>query len=252
MERVRTLIQKLQQQLDENATADQLIFTAQMLYAELNSAKQINFQINNGKVSVIMPAVPAASTESNINDKEAVNFVTPDLPAEEKIIEVLQVDEKEIEEELEEIKRNAEAKNKISRNAKPALLFDPVEDVPTLTQQTPVYEPAKNFNETAPGLPESINDRLKNIQTELAQSLKDEPIKDLKRAIGVNDRFLFINELFRGDEAMYERSIKTINNFSIFAEAEYWIKRELKVKIGWKDSDAVVKQFDQLVRRRFF
>ncbi len=251
MERVRTLIQKLQQQLDENATADQLLFTAQMLYAELNSAKQTNPPINNGKVSVIMPAVPAAITENNLNNKETVNTVAPELPAEEKIIEVLQVDEKEIEEELEEIKRNAEAKNKMSRTAKPALLFDPVEDVPTLTQQTPVYDSAKNFNETAPALPESINDKLKGNKTELAEKLKEEPIKDLKKAIGVNDRFLFINELFRGDEAMYERSIKTINNFSIFAEAEYWIRRELKVKIGWKDSDAVVKQFDQLVRRRF-
>ena len=73
----------------------------------------------------------------------------------------------------------------------------------------------------------------------------------MKKAIGVNDRFLFINELFRGDEAMYERSIKTIQNFSIYAEAEFWIRRELKVKIGWVDSDPVVKQFDQLVRRKF-
>jgi hypothetical protein len=99
--------------------------------------------------------------------------------------------------------------------------------------------------------PESLNDRLKEIKIELSDKLTDAPIKDLKKAIGINDRFLFINELFRGDEDMYERSIKTIQNFSILAEAEYWIKRELKVKIGWLDSDPIVKQFDQLVRRRF-
>ncbi|HSN10300.1 MAG TPA: hypothetical protein VLS85_14770, partial [Hanamia sp.] len=85
----------------------------------------------------------------------------------------------------------------------------------------------------------------------LSQSLTSVPIKDLRKAIGVNDRFLFINELFRGDEAMYERSIKTIQNFTIYAEAEFWIKRELKVKIGWLDSHPVVKQFDQLIKRRF-
>jgi hypothetical protein len=50
---------------------------------------------------------------------------------------------------------------------------------------------------------------------------------------------------------MYERSIKTIQNFSILPEAEFWIKRELKIKIGWMDSHPVVKQFDQLIRRRF-
>ena len=37
---------------------------------------------------------------------------------------------------------------------------------------------------------------------------------------------------------MYERSIKTINSFNIYAEAEYWISRELKVKLGWNNDHA--------------
>ena len=75
--------------------------------------------------------------------------------------------------------------------------------------------------------------------------------EDLKKAIGINDRFFFINELFKGDEVMYERSIKTINGFSIYPEAEYWIRRELKLKLGWNERLDAVKQFDQLVKRRF-
>ena len=81
--------------------------------------------------------------------------------------------------------------------------------------------------------------------------MKDAPIKDLRKGIGVNDRFLFIKELFRGDDVMYERSIKTINGFAILPEAEYWIRRELKLKLAWNDQDAVVKQFDQIIKRRF-
>jgi len=82
-------------------------------------------------------------------------------------------------------------------------------------------------------------------------TLKDAPIKDLRKGIGINDRFTFVNELFRGDDAMYERSIKTINGFHILSEAEYWINRELKFKLGWNDSKEVVQHFYQLVRRRF-
>ncbi len=81
--------------------------------------------------------------------------------------------------------------------------------------------------------------------------LQDSPIRDLKKAISINDRHRFIRELFRDDETMYERSIKTINSFHIFAEAEYWIQRELKVKLGWDVTLELVKVFDQLVRRRF-
>ena len=97
----------------------------------------------------------------------------------------------------------------------------------------------------------SLNDKLKTERVELGSTLKEGPVKDLKKAIGINDRFLFLNELFRGDEPMYERSIKTINNFRIYPEAEYWIERELKVKLGWDENKPVVKHFCQLVKRRF-
>ena len=100
-------------------------------------------------------------------------------------------------------------------------------------------------------LAESLNDKLKQGKTELVEVLKETPVKDLRKAIGINDRFLFINELFRGDEAMYERSIKTINSFNIYPEAEYWISRELKIKVGWSNDNPTVKHFDHLVKRRF-
>lgn len=245
MERVRTLIEKLQQQIAENASADNLLITVQMLQQELMGQKSNSVSVSNGKVAVIMPAA-----NNNYREQPAIKQTDDSPLQEEKIIEVLQVDEKEIEEELEEIKRNAEAKNQMSMNAKPVMMFDPVEDVPTLTHQTPLANPQKEINESG-ARPESLNDRLKQSKIELSDMLTEAPLRDLKKAIGVNDRFLFINELFRGDEAMYERSIKTINNFSIFPEAQYWIERELKVKIGWKESNPIVKQFDQLVKRRF-
>lgn len=246
MERVSTLIKKLQRQLDENTSAQMLLHTVQMLQAELQSQTEMKKEVDPGKISVIMP--------------RAFNLFQPPLKdaysttniSEEKIIEVLQVDEKAIEEELEQIKRNAEAVNSMGTNARPAFYYDPIEDVPTLAHQTPLTKTYVAKNEIPFEYTESLNDRLKEIKIELSEKLTDAPIKDLKKAIGINDRFLFINELFRGDESMYERSIKTIQNFSILAEAEYWIRRELKVKIGWVDSDPVVKQFDQLVRRRFF
>jgi hypothetical protein len=247
MERVHTLIEKLQQQIAEKLSVDKLLVTVQMLQSELLQQQGTTTITNKGKVTVMMPGSLA-----NDNPFQAYSGqIDQVVKQEEKIIEVLKVDEKEIEEELEEIKRNAQVKNQMSINAKPVLMFDPIEDVPTLTHQVPATENTqKNINEST-AKPESLNEKLKQSKIELSDMLTDTPVKDLKKAIGVNDRFLFINELFRGDEAMYERSIKTINNFSIYPEAQYWIERELKVKIGWSESDTMVKQFDQLVKRRF-
>lgn len=129
----------------------------------------------------------------------------------------------------------------------PEFSFNPLIEIPTLAQQQSIQE----INEMIGIRDASLNDKLKDNKTEIGEILKDHPIRDLKKAIGVNDRYVFINELFRGDEVMYDRSLKTINSFRIFAEAEYWIERELKVKLGWEEHKETTRHFYQLVRRRF-
>jgi hypothetical protein len=245
MQRVGTLLQKLQQQFNEGSTAAQLLVTTQMLQFELNAIKDESAAEISATI-ISMPVEPLSKPEVKIQ------FDVQPEEKEQKTVEILQVDELELEAELEEIKRNADVMQKISAHSKPHLLFEPHEDdlPPTLAQQAPIIQ-SKEINQTVHTVKESINDLLKEPKTELSEKLTEVPVKDLKKAIGINDRFLYINELFRGDEAMYERSIKTINGFSIWPEAEYWIRRELKTKLGWSDSNETVKQFDQLVKRRF-
>ena len=251
MERVETLLKKLQNQFVQKASAKELLLTVQMLQAELLHLQQNNapdFQQESVAVTVSNQFTPLeAPLKNNI-----IAAVT-----EEKIIEILQVDEAEIEAELEEIKRNAETMQQISVHNKPQIIFEPEEEIPTLSHQSgfkPMPESTatgKEINEVSAGNHASVNEKLKQSMIDLGDTLTEVPIRDLRKAIGVNDRFLFINELFRGDEVAYERSIKTINSFSIFAEAEYWIQRELKVKNGWDAGNEMVAQFYQLVKRRF-
>jgi hypothetical protein len=118
-------------------------------------------------------------------------------------------------------------------------------------KDNPAPKQAMEIHELIAEPKESLNDRLKEEKTELAHVLNGSPVKDLRKAIGINDRYTLMRELFRGDEAMYERSIKTINGFNIYSEAEYWITRELKFKLGWDDNNPNVQHFYQLVRRRF-
>lgn len=243
MERVETLLQKLQKQINENLPVDSLLITVEMMQHELMHLKATQPRDVNRAVSITMPLQIAGQWQ--VDEKDTTGIV------EEKIIEILQVDEAAVEAELEEIKRNATVIQHISLQSKPQLLFDISEDdIPTLIHQNRTVL-AKEINESVGKKNRSLNDTLKEDTTELSAKLSDGPVKDLKKAIGVNERFLFINELFRGDEVMYERSVKTINSFTIWPEAEYWVKRELKTKLGWKDSNETVQHFDQLVKRRF-
>ena len=237
MERVETLSQRLNDQIAAKASLDELLQTVQMLQSELIHLKSSdNVTAENGKVAFDIPTVLI----------ETAPFT------EEKVVLNLEIDEEALADELEQIKKTAETINSISIKNKKPFSFDPIEDTPTLIHQTNSEQVSKKeLNETMAPLSDSLNDKLKQSKKELSEALKDTPIKDIKKAIGINDRFQFINDLFKGDEAMYERSIKTINGFSIYPEAEYWIRRELKTKLGWDDQHDTVKQFDHLIKRRF-
>jgi hypothetical protein len=129
--------------------------------------------------------------------------------------------------------------------------FDPLAEKPT--DRFTLSQKSREINDvigTGNGN-SSLNDKLKSDVVELKSALNDTPVRDLKKAIGINDRYVFINQLFRGDEVMYERSLKTINGFRILPEAEYWMERELKVKLGWDENREATRHFYQLVKRRF-
>ena len=218
MERIQTLINRLQEQVRQNADVAQMQLTLQLLQSELNQLQKTSVRtLGTSKVSVVLPT-PVAIAPASITKKEVAE--------EQEVISVPKIKSK--------------PKSQLD------LHFDPMNEIPTFSQ----YKIGKELNE-AVEQKESFNDRLKENRNELMHSLKDAPIRDLRKGIGINDRFVFISELFRGDEPMYERSIKTINSFNIYPEAEYWMNRELKIKLGWDDTRETVKHFYQLVKRRF-
>ncbi|HEX3168294.1 MAG TPA: hypothetical protein VHQ93_18625 [Chitinophagaceae bacterium] len=218
MERIQTLINRLQEQVKQNADVAQMQLTLQLLQSELNKLQKTSVRtLGTSKVSVVLPT-PVA--------------ITP--------ISVTKSEQEEVQEVISAPKARTQNNNQLD------IHFDPMNEIPTFSQ----HKIAKEVNETV-GHQESFNDRLKENRTELMHSLKESPIRDLRKGIGINDRFVFISELFRGDEPMYERSIKTINSFNIYPEAEYWMNRELKIKLGWDDTKEIVKHFYNLVKRRF-
>ncbi len=268
MERIASLIEQLQQALQRNADTAQMLILTNMLRAELEQASQQKQEnVSTNRVAVVLPAARMTMPVEVAPEPVTVTKLVPpsvikveEKPA-EKILEVLQIDEQEVEAELEEIRLKAEFAKKMEaqqHQQKPVLLFDEEPEIPTLIHQPNYVEPKKaeyssrEVNEQANGKQLSLNDQLGEHKTEVGHKLNEgSSIKDLKKAIGINDRFVFINELFRGDEVMYERSIKTINNFSIYPEAQYWMERELKIKLGWDNDRPATQEFYALVKRRF-
>ncbi len=230
MERIGALVHKLKEQFDEKADPAQMLVTVQLLQNELSQVQpQHSKTLGTSKVAVVLPSATPMMT----SQYEKYAPKTAEKPALQEVKETVLVDKGSV--------------SLVQKNGQLDMVFDPMTEIPTLSHQPK----EKEVNDTNSTQPESLNDKLRQGKTELLEVLKETPVKDLRKAIGINDRYVFINDLFRGDEAMYERSIKTINSFNIYPEAEYWISRELKTKLGWDNKREVVKQFDQLVKRRF-
>lgn len=226
MEKLQNLISKLNDQCEQNESALQMLVTLKQIEAELTQIHTVTVTgRKNPGVSVVMPSL-------NISHRVVEDYQKKETASKSVGTETLSP------------KQTIQA---IPSGHAP-WMGDPLIEIPTLSHQPNNRE----INDLIGDSLSSINDKLKNDGSpELGNVLKGSPVKELRKAIGVNDRFVFINELFRGDEPMYERSIKTINNFRILPEAEYWMERELKIKLGWDDSREIVQHFYQLVRRRF-
>lgn len=254
MERIQVLIDKLQQQSKQQESASSMLVTINLLQNELMALQNTSKTLGTSKVSVVMP-YSSVSNGRNIDERfteQEITYPAKPVPNVESKPEKapLVANVKPVEKEYQLPKTSVPGVLK-ETTKQPIPVYDHYQEAaleaPTLLQQQ-VY---KEVHELISSQEESLNDRLKQDKKELAHVLKEAPVKDLRKAIGVNDKFVFISELFRGDEQSYERSIKTINTFHILPEAEYWINRELKVKLGWNDTNDVVQHFYQLVRRRF-
>ena len=216
MDSVKALVEKLSEQLRQNEDKTRLIITAQQILTELGGA-------------VIAKPLPQNIYQETPMDSPAEEVVmqaqvTPELAP------ITNTDQ-ELETPVEVIDENL---------------------VPNIVEAHAVENSQVNLAEvkTEPILVASEKIEIKEVK-EVKDHLVMEPIKDLRSAIGINDKFQFIQELFDGDEKAFEIGIKTINAFKIFPEAQFYIKRELREKNNWDEESNVVKQFDQLIKRRF-
>ena len=89
--------------------------------------------------------------------------------------------------------------------------------------------------------------------TELSDKLHELPLKDINRAIGINDRLEYVSTLFGGQKPFFEQTIQELNNLKSFDEAEDILGRGVAVTYKWDHENQKEKatEFIKLIRRRY-
>ena len=126
-------------------------------------------------------------------------------------------------------------------------------DGETLVRDNPFDMPRMD-DETDDGmgfeLSETLGESLMREDHSLAAKLQQNPVRDLKSVIGINDKFLFVNELFGGSMEKYNRSIENLNDLKTLNGAMIYLN-ELKIELQWNGSNEAYQKLAELVRRKF-
>lgn len=101
------------------------------------------------------------------------------------------------------------------------------------------YQGGKNY----------INEQLArdNEKGDLSAKLKSKPIGDIASAVGINDKYKLVRDLFGGNPDVYEKTIAELNRATNFNEAFKYINDNF----DWEMEDESVQLLLDLVRRKF-
>lgn len=88
---------------------------------------------------------------------------------------------------------------------------------------------------------------------DVSEKLSNTPIRDLNTAMGINDRFLTVNELFGGDASAFKSCVDQINTMESYEDAKSYLLAEVAQKFDWSAAERLKKAagFITLVQRRF-
>jgi len=227
--------------MDFNSTIDLII-------KDLNEARDI---IDDLKRYPGVPAIQVELAKSKCKSAGEViallknmknNFAAPEVKVhkkeESKSIEVILDD-------LSEVQQTKESQPQTSIEQ----TFTPVPE-----KKTEHIQPGKKSAESTiiadqfSHLSTSYNEQLGSMKHEddLSEILKTKPVTNLSEAIGVNDRFLFIREIFNGNQELYDQAIIKLDSVMSMEDASAVIKSYT----GDDGEYEVIKQLLDIVKRK--
>ncbi len=91
-----------------------------------------------------------------------------------------------------------------------------------------------------------------NKPTDLSERLGETPVQDLAMAMSINDRLLYVNELFGRDQSALKDSLTILNRYDSFPAAKNFLM-SLAEQYQWvrEERSEIARNFIKLVKRRY-
>ncbi len=92
----------------------------------------------------------------------------------------------------------------------------------------------------------SVNDMRSDDLSKLEHKLSNRPVSSIQSAIGINDRFQYIRELFEGSTDNFVKAVADLDSMNDMKDAVEYMQANYK----WKKNESSLK-FVNLIKRRF-
>lgn len=122
----------------------------------------------------------------------------------------------------------------------------------------PIKQAVRTENE-----PRSLNDKLTNatqtlndkgvaVKTKtLLDSHGKSKINSLRSGVSLNQRFLFINNLFAGNQEAYQKVMESLDGCISLSDAKNHVTHQISVQYQWDNNSAEAEEFYDLLERKF-
>ena len=203
------------------------------------------FNLLDAKISEFQQCVPAEDEQETI-DLEPIEFISLatelEVAEEEVAIEEEPVAEPEVANELPEDDDLPFFDEPETVVEEAAPILEPVVEPLAETVVEPVVETAADPVVKSAPIIDTMTDK-QAWRTDMPGS----PVKDVRSAISLNDRILFINKLFDEDPMAFQEAIVKVNSFETFAQVVEYIITEHS---DWNLESDTVYRFMMAVRRK--
>lgn len=97
----------------------------------------------------------------------------------------------------------------------------------------------------------TLNELLAGKNKANAAPIEKPLITDLKKAINLNDKLLYIKDLFNGYNLAYNEAIEIANKLPNYEAADNFFQKNYAIKNNWAEKQTTVAQFYELLNQRF-
>ena len=96
----------------------------------------------------------------------------------------------------------------------------------------------------------SIGETMNQQEKTLAENIGKKPIRKLSSAIGINDKFYFVNELFKGVLTDYNETINVLDSAADFENARQIMDNKIS-QYNWDSSSEPCMKLREFVERKY-